>query len=211
MNFTENDIALHLTYRPDSLPENQESAQKDLYNFIRRVKRRYKKLGIEFKYISCTEYGESTGSVHHHLIASGGLDRDVIEKLWGKGYANSKRLQFEDDGVSGLARYVIKDKNSYKRWNQSKNLIQPELFVRDGAISQSKVTEIADAIENKTAWEYLSELYPDFELTDACVSHNEVNKGLYIHFDMRKNNNFANSRRPKPSGSIRAARKELIH
>ncbi len=211
MNFTEDDIALHLTYRPDSLPENQESAQKDLYNFIRRVKRRYKKLGIDFKYISCTEYGESTGRVHHHLIASGGLDRDAIEKLWGKGYANSKRLQFEDDGVSGLARYVIKDKNSYKRWNQSKNLIQPEPFVRDGAVTQREMSEIADVIENKTAWEYFSELYPDFELTDAGLSHNEVNKGLYIHFDMRRITGIQKTRRCKSSGIIRAAQKELIH
>ena len=102
-NFTEDDIALHLTYRPGEEPETKEGAQRDLQNYIRRLKRRYTKLGKEFKYISCTEYGKKTNRIHHHLIISGGLDRDEIEKLWGRGYANSIRLQFGPDGVTGLA------------------------------------------------------------------------------------------------------------
>ena len=43
-NFTEDDIALHLTY--DELPEDEEQAQRDLYNYIRRVKRLRKKMGL---------------------------------------------------------------------------------------------------------------------------------------------------------------------
>lgn len=196
-NFTEEDIALHLTYRDGCVPNTPEEAQKDLYNFIRRIKRRYKKIEIDFKYISCTEYGKSNGRVHHHLIASGGLDRDLVEKLWGRGYANSKRLQFEDNGVAGLAHYVAKDKNFYKRWNQSKNLIQPEPFVRDAAISQKELSVMENAIESKKAWQYFSALYPEFTLTDAAASRNAVNKGTYIHYEMRKTKGKDNGNRTR--------------
>lgn len=84
-NFTEDDIALHLTYRPGEEPQTEEEAQHILSNYIRRLKRRYAKLGMELKYISCTEYGKTSGRVHHHVILSGGLDRDTIEKVWGLG------------------------------------------------------------------------------------------------------------------------------
>ena len=92
-NFTGDDMALHLTYRPGEEPETEE-AKRILANYIRRLKRLYRKLGLELRYISCTEYGRTNGRVHHHLIISGGADRDTIEQLWGRGYANSKRLQF---------------------------------------------------------------------------------------------------------------------
>ncbi len=185
-NFSEKDIALHLTYTEDNKPENRETAQKDLYNFIRRLKRRYAKAGIELKYISCTEYGKVKGRIHHHMLITGGIDRDEIEKLWGKGYANSKRLQFGEDGVSDLAKYMIKDRDSYRRWNRSKNLTIPEPIVRDGAVTIGETAAMAYAIESKSAWEYFSERYPGFELTDAAVSINEVNRNMYIHVDMRK-------------------------
>ena len=203
-NFTEEDIALHLTYDEVNKPESREAAQKDLYNFIRRLKRRYAKAGLELKYISCTECGKVNGRVHHHMFITGGCDRDEIEKLWGKGYANSKRLQFGEDGVCGLARYVIKDRDAYKRWNQSRNLDIPEAQVRDGAVTSGDVAAMAYAIESKGAWEYFAERYPGFELTDAAVDINEVNRGMYIRVDMRKQNK--RQKRPpvkvKPSGTI---------
>ena len=42
-NFTEDDVALHLTYRPGEEPETKEGAQRDLQNYIRRLKRRYER------------------------------------------------------------------------------------------------------------------------------------------------------------------------
>lgn len=185
-NFTKEDMALHLTYREADIPESTEAAQRDLYNFIRRAKRKYKKIAQELKYISCTEYGKKSGRVHHHLIISGGLDRDELEKLWGKGYANSKRLQFEADGVTGLAHYTVKDKVFYKRWNQSKNLAQPTAIVKDAAVTQKDVVNMTAAIESKNAWEYFAGRYPGYELTDAQANINEVNRSTYIHVDMRK-------------------------
>jgi len=185
-NFSEDDIALHLTYRKGQEPVSEEEAQRDVYNFIRRLKRRYKKLGLELKYISCTEYGKRTSRVHHHLIVSGGMSRDEMEKLWGKGYANSKRLQFEDDGVTGLAHYMAKDKHFYKRWNQSRNLVIPEPAQYDGQLNMEDIEEITGAIEEGTAYQWFEERYPDFELVEAYWYRNNINRGAYIHFEMRR-------------------------
>ena len=185
-NFTENDIALHLTYRNGEEPENEADALRVLGNFIKRLKRRYKKAGKELKYISCTEYGKKTGRVHHHLIINGGYDRDEIEKLWGRGYANSKRLQFEEDGVKGLARYIAKDKHFFKRWNQSRNLDIPEAAQHDGQLNMDDIAEIKEAIDSKNAYQYFEERYPDFELVEAVYTKNNINRGIYIHFEMRR-------------------------
>lgn len=185
-NFTENDIALHLTYRNGEEPENEADALRVLGNFIKRLKRRYKKAGKELKYISCTEYGKKTGRVHHHLIINGGYDRDEIEKLWGRGYANSKRLQFEEDGVTGLARYIAKDKHFFKRWNQSRNLDIPEAAQYDGRLNMDDIAEIKEAIDSKSAYQYFEERYPDFELVEAVYTQNNINRGIYIHFEMRR-------------------------
>ena len=185
-NFNEEDIALHLTYREEDRPADHAAAQRDLYNFLRRCRRKYKKLDIELKYISCTEEGSLNGRIHHHLFLSGGLDRDALEKLWGKGYANSKRLQFEEDGVAGLAHYTVKNRNSYRRWNQSKNLVQPVPIVHDAVITQSELSEMAEEIEKKNAWQYFEAIYPDFLLVCAAAIQNAVNRGIYVHFDMRR-------------------------
>ena len=185
-NFTENDIALHLTYRNGEEPENEADALRVLGNFIKRLKRRYKKAGKELKYISCTEYGKKTGRVHHHLIINGGYDRDEIEKLWGRGYANSKRLQFEEDGVTGLARYIAKDKHFFKRWNQSRDLDIPEAAQYDGQLNMDDIAEIKEAIDSKSAYQYFEERYPDFELVEAVYTQNNINRGIYIHFEMRR-------------------------
>lgn len=185
-NFTENDIALHLTYRNGEEPENEADALRVLGNFIKRLKRRYKKAGKELKYISCTEYGKKTGRVHHHLIINGGYDRDEIEKLWGRGYANSKRLQFEEDGVTGLARYIAKDKHFFKRWNQSRNIDIPEAAQYDGQLNMDDIAEIKEAIDSKNAYQYFEERYPDFELVEAVYTKNNINRGIYIHFEMRR-------------------------
>ena len=158
-NFTEDDIALHLTYRPGEEPKTEEEAQRILSNYIRRLKRRYAKLGLELKYISCTEYGKTNGRVHHHVILSGGLDRDTIEKVWGLGYANSKRLQFNESGVTGLAHYIAKDKHFFKRWNQSRNLTIPQCAQFDGQLNMDDIADIEEAIECGTQWQWFEDRY----------------------------------------------------
>lgn len=186
LNFTERDLALTLTYRDGEQPESIDEAEQILDNFIKRLRRMYRKLGLELKYIRATERGAKNGRIHHHLIISGGVDRDALEDLWGKGYANSKRLQFDEKGISGLTKYMAKDRVTYKRWSGSRNLMKPEPIVKDNEFNMKDVENIVDLIENKNIWAYFEALYPGYELIEAAYSQNGVNRGYYIHFEMRR-------------------------
>ena len=189
-NFTERDLTLHLTYRPEELPEDEETAKKDVRNYLRRVKRLYKKAGIELRYIYITERGLRSGRVHHHLILSGGADRDELEKIWGKGYANSHRLQL-DEGAEPLANYVSKQRRTaervtYRRWTGSRNLSQPEIVQRDGALNQDDVILAAEMIEEGRGEAWLEERYPGYRCVSCEVERNVINRGIYIRYEMRR-------------------------
>lgn len=183
MNFTKEDYALHLTYAEK--PESLADAQRMLKNFLDRLKRRYKKAGKELKYLYTTEYGKTTGRVHHHLVISGGLTREEIETAWGHGYANCDRLQFED-GLESLAKYLCKGPATYRAWTPSRNLVMPEPLVRDGAVSLEEMGKILDAIDEKNAWQYFETVYPGYECIRAVYDKNEVSGGVYIRVQMRK-------------------------
>lgn len=189
-NFGETDLAIHLTYRDGELPEDEEAAKKNVQNYLRRVKRRYARLGLELKYICVTEIGEKTGRVHHHLVLSGGMDRDELERLWGKGRANADRLQIDDDGLGPLARYITKSRRSgsritYRRWTGSRNLVRPEPLQYDGRLTQEDVRQMADEIETHSAAAKLEEQYPGYRCVRCEAERNPINRGIYIRYTMR--------------------------
>lgn len=86
------------------------------------------------------------------MVLTGGIDRDELEKLWGHGYANSKRLQFDQHGLAALSRYIGKscvdseeERVTYRSYNGSKNLIDPEPEYNDSKIrSRKRAQELAD-------------------------------------------------------------------
>lgn len=183
-NFTDADISLTLTYK--TVPGSVEESQKLLTNFLRRLKRLRTKLGLEpLKYITVTEVGKRNGRIHHHCIINGGLDRDAIEKLWGHGYANSQRLQFGENGVTGLAMYIIKDRQTYRRWNSSRNLLVPQPEIRDGAITVTEMSDMEAAHEDGWHWSLFEDKY-GFEISNLVFNRNVVNKGSYIHIEARR-------------------------
>lgn len=121
-NFNENDLRLDLTYKNKYLPKSEKDAVTAIRNYLQRVDRQRAKAGLsKAKYIVITEYGKKHRRIHHHVLISGGLDRDMMESLWcdrkrrGKdereslGYANCDRLQFESEGIKGLMIYITKD------------------------------------------------------------------------------------------------------
>ena len=108
-NFTAKDIAMTLTYEgpePDYV-----RCQKDIRNFLQRIRRaREKKHLPELRYIYVIEGGDGKARIHSHILMSGGIDRDEIERIWrksasGQGYANADRLQ--PDSENGLEAIVI--------------------------------------------------------------------------------------------------------
>ncbi|MHC1772968.1 MAG: hypothetical protein AB9907_14805 [Flexilinea sp.] len=141
-NFTDRDLAITLTYEGPTPDLHQ--AQKDIRNYIRRVRDLRRKHGLsEMKYIYVIE-GQGPGQkqkpdgdqmalpgipesggdkvitrVHHHIILSGAelpdVDtRDVLERLWGKGWANCRRLQPDADSwLEAIARYMVKKRRPH--------------------------------------------------------------------------------------------------
>lgn len=185
-NFTSRDIRFDLTYNAEHLPESPEDAQRQMQNFIRRVKRFRKKQGLpELKYVAVTEVGEHTGRVHHHIVMSGGVSITDLAELWGgRGYTTAKPLQFNSTGLIGIAVYFVKNPILGKRWCASKNLSKPDESQRDGVISKRKVRKI---YENQGDDDGLFEkLYPEYTLSEINTYYNDVNRGYYLTVIMRK-------------------------
>lgn len=193
-NFTPDDLELGLDYAEN--PESEEQAKRDIQNFLRRLRNLRKKRGLPpLKYISVTEKS-GKGRYHHHVTVNGGVDRDELESLWGYGRANSKRLQFNESGLAALGHYVVKSPIFSKRWNASKNLIDPEPKKNDSRIrSRRKAEELAKDREDRAPWE---KLYPDYFLAEVTPFHNDENGGVYLFARLyRKDGTFIKPKRKR--------------
>jgi len=184
-NFTKKDIRFDLTYDETHRPETPEDAQREMQNFLRRVKRFRKKHSLpELKYVAVTEIGKTNKRLHHHIVMSGGVDITTLAEIWGKGYTTAKPLQFDESGIVGIAKYLVKEPILGKRWCASRNLEQPKVSERDGKIPQYKVKEFYNSgYDNK---EELERLYEGFSLTDVQPYYNEINGGYYLTVRMYK-------------------------
>ena len=148
-NFGEGDLHVTLTYNKQHLPPGIDAAENEVSNFLRRVKYARSKKGLPpLKYMLVTEYktardGDKPTRIHHHIIMSGGLDRDEIENLWRKrkkagqkrgdkiGFANADRLQPQGNGIAALCTYITKQPGGKKRWTSSQNLDRPGDEIND--------------------------------------------------------------------------------
>ena len=144
-NFGKGDLRVDLTYSPENMPKGEKEAKKEIQNFIRRINRRRNKLGLpNAKYIVITEIGKN-GKIHHHLIMDALLDRDTVEEIWGKGWANTRRLQPDQKtGMTAIIRYLTKDFQSermtanQRKWDSSQNLVKPWETINDDPRMMSK-------------------------------------------------------------------------
>lgn len=189
-NFTKKDIWITLTYKDAKLPADLDQAKKDMTNYIRRLKRYVKKHGLpELKYIYVTEYRDADSKrkkrVHHHMITNF-PDRDVAEELWnGGGRTQTRRLQPDDFGLEGLARYISKDKGetTIKRYTPSRNLEQPKITIADKKITRRRAEKIAT--EENMANEIFEKLYKGYQFKDMEVKYSPYVSGAYIYVRMK--------------------------
>ena len=190
-NFTETDIHLTLTYKGET--PDYDRARKDVRNFLDRVKRRREKLGMpELKYAGAIEGGAdgTRERIHAHIIMSGGIDRETLEQLWAKGYANADRLRPDENGLEAVARYIVKQSRSekqkyHKRWFASRNLKQPKTRTSDTKVSNGKVKRIAGDMLNE-ARAIMERVYPGYEFVRCAVHGSDVVDGVYIRCVMRR-------------------------
>lgn len=185
-NFTEEDIMATLTYKGS--PPDEKQARKDIQNYIRRIREFRRKNELpELKYIYVIEFekeGNAKKKIHHHILINS-MDRDVVEKLWTKGYANSKRLQPDEFGLEGIARYMTKDPKGTKRWCASKNLKKPIVSIADHkkGFSKRQVGEIAK--NQGDAQAIFEKVYKGYIFSDIQVKYSDFVSGAYLYTRMR--------------------------
>jgi hypothetical protein len=181
-NFTEEDMKVELTYRKETRPQTYEESQRELANFLRRVKRAREKKGLpELKFIGVTETGKEQLNPHHHLIMSGGMDQNEISELWGRGYTRTSGLIFDENGIATLIGYMLKQLREFtgkKKYTRSRNLVIPQAKQRDNRLSKKQVKELAKDTECRAEYE---KLYEGYNLSQAKVVYNESNGGVYIY------------------------------
>ena len=184
-NFTEKDIHLTLTYReaPD-----YERAQKDVRNFLLKVKRIRKRRELpELKYAGTIE-GNEEGNlkrIHVHLLMNDGISREELEQIWAKGWANADRLRTNESGLEAVARYIIKQQRNKRKWFASRNLVQPKSRTSDSKISNRRVKTIAHDF-NHAAKQIMEKISPGYVFVKANVYYSDVVDGVYIRCVMRR-------------------------
>lgn len=197
-NFTEKDSWITLTYTALNRPVTEEQAKKNIKNYIARVKRAFP--DIELKYVYTIEHGDSW--THHHVVCNVS-DRDRLEELWASaselarkrknpvysvqtyGRTNVRRLQPDDFGLTGMARYISKEGSGQnkKKFVCSKNLKKPEEKVtktlKGRRLTRAFIKKLA---EDKAAAKLaLLELFPQCQFNDIDVRQTPYTKGYYIY------------------------------
>ena len=157
-NFGKGDFTAELTYDDDHLPDSRDGILRDVKNYVRRLKRSAADPS-KVKYIYVISNNKGDGSAerargHVHMFISG-VDRETIEDKWGKGYVNADRLQMNEYGAAGKAKYMAKQANSDRSWGGSQNLKKPEAIVSDKALSRRQVEEMRRAPDDSHYFEKL--------------------------------------------------------
>lgn len=156
-NFTDADLFVTLTFDDAHLPAAPKDAQKLIQNFLRRLKQKYARLGIDGKYIYVLEYGQKHNRLHIHLVLTSGITRADMEQLWGLGSVSLDALRFDFDGLATLAKYLIKGGESdvrptWKRWSGSRNLEQPTVTQATGRSPIGRWPTSARTAGMRTIW-----------------------------------------------------------
>ena len=178
LNFTKHDIQLKLDYSGYQLKRGEnpspEYVTKAMTNFMRRLKRLYKQLGVELKYIYCSEIGARGHISHHHLIISDGVSVELIRILWREGGCWSRHLFFDRKGCYDLAAYFVKAKYTYRSYTCSKNLRRPTdagkdkcIFKSDYSVRQKQVNALMNGEIDD-----IRRMYPGWEVAELpTISH----------------------------------------
>lgn len=106
------------------------AAQKELANFIRRVKRACQKEDVEILLLGITsDMDGKTGKpvrLHHHVVVSG-AGAEACRKKW-RGFALEQELYSVHGDFSPLAEYLIRQVRAVegtKRYTHTRNLEEP--------------------------------------------------------------------------------------
>lgn len=183
------DYALTLTYAGEA-PEDRETCDRDLRNYLNRVNRARKKAGLgKARCMAVLETGKN-GRLHHHLLIEGGLDRDQMEKLWGKGFANCDRIQTGPNGLAALVKYMTKGFSTKRetgrhRYFYTRNLRQPKVTESRTRISRRQAELLREDADMQGEVIFRKK-YPGLNLEELVVRQTEWLPGAYIYARLRQ-------------------------
>lgn len=132
-NFKAGDWHLILKYGKKK-PEQYKEAVDQRREFIKEMRKAYKKADIPFKWIAVTERGKRGRVLHHHLVIqditeAGIITVQLVKKLWTYGNAFFVSL-YEDGEYEKLAEYIVKaetkEESGWCTYSRSRNMIVPQ-------------------------------------------------------------------------------------
>lgn len=190
------DYEITLTYSKGREPADLNRCKKDIRNFFNRLKRLREKRGLpELKYIYSIGH-DADKRTHVHCLVTGGVERETLEKLWGKGFANTYSLQDFGNGLQGIASYLYKqnekardngDRVNYHMWSGSRNLKNPldKEHKSDCKVSNRRVKLLARSF-GADAKNIMEKVYPGYVLENCLMRYSDIVDGVYITCVMRK-------------------------
>jgi len=203
-NFKSGDFTIELTYDDEHLPDSRDGILKDIRNYIKRLRRACADPS-KLKYVYVISNNKGDGSAqrargHVHMFISG-VDRDVIEEKWGKGYVNTDKLQMNEYGAAGKAAYMARQSKSERSWGSSQNLKKPEPIVSDKMLSRAQVEEMRRSPDDSHYFEKLVNRgnKTRYIFTDCLVEYE--GRDVYSTVDDGQGNGFSlliRMRREKP-------------
>lgn len=129
-HFGEHDMYVTLTYKKEERPPDMEGAKQDFSRLIRKLRKEYRDLGHDLKWIRNIEVG-TRGAWHIHMVISRIRDADIIlQRLWTKGAIHIQLLN-TDGEFRKLARYLTKTPDTDPRlkeanYSTSRNMPIPD-------------------------------------------------------------------------------------
>ena len=130
-NFGPGDLYITLTY--GGPPPTDEEAQEELKKYMRKLRKVYRSVKMELKYVAVTEY--QGHRIHHHLVINS-IDQRLIYGIWARGRPQIKWLD-QSGSYWKLASYLCKElrrigkTGKIKRMSASRNLKRPEPECRE--------------------------------------------------------------------------------
>lgn len=196
-NFDPGDIIITCTYASDRQPEDLTAANRNMRNFVARLRRYCERKGSPAPaYIYVTEILDKKRGTeyHHHMIIKADITRDEAEMLWERGahgHANTKIAKKLREGLIGIARYMAKQvcsaasSDAYAarhRWCASKGLKAPSATEADRKISRGRVAKIAEEMRQDpvVARAHLQRCYPGYEVIEIDVRTSCWVAGAYV-------------------------------
>ena len=197
-NFGAGDHLVTCTYAQGKEPPDLATAQKNMRNYLARVKRLCKRRGVpdpEYVYVTEVTTSNRWGTrYHHHMVLKAALPRGDVEALWTKvhGICNTKAAQKLKEGLTGWAKYIAKQVCSKDgadlyatkhRWAASKGLKIPQATEADKKISRRRVEKIAQDIQRDPdlAKLHMEACYPGYEVLEMQVKTSEWVTGAYVY------------------------------